>query len=598
MKNKTLITLIYLFSEVWKNKKQLYLLYIVECFLDVIKTVSLIILPKYIFDIVFSIISSNVLDDAIQKLIIYITLFLGIQLFINIFKNILVARKEIYNEWFAEYFENSFLDKIASMDFYKTESSKVLDNMQKAKDGIGWYSGGIIGIFNVFIQVLISLFTLLISSYIVIRRFPQLIIIQIICLIPYLYINRIINNIEIQSFSELSKTNRAFGYLFYQLSEAKFGKDIRLYDCSSMLLNKSEDYSKYLVNIWKKKSRKTRRKKYIIDFISSIRYFIIVLILSFDTYKGNITIGEFSLFNAACLEINNALAFIFAGIQEIIKKSKYAFDFIIFLQSIMKRKENHKHLLIEKKNHIIEFRNVSFKYPNTNEYILQNVSFKISEKEHVALVGINGSGKSTCIKLLCKLYVVTEGGIFFDDININDIDDDSYRNFFSVVFQDFQIFDFSIKENISFEKEISDKQLKKILLETGLNSDIQNLKDGIETNISKKFDLSGIELSGGQKQKLALGRALFKQGDILILDEPTSALDPVSEEMVYTRFNNFIKDKTAIFVSHRLSSCIFCDKIIVIDNKKVAEIGTHEELMKKNSLYKKMFDTQAENYSL
>ncbi len=596
MKNKTIITLVYLFSEVWKNKKELYFLYIIECFLEVIKTLTLIILPKYILDIVYYMISSIAQVHLIKYLIIYISIFLGSQFIINLLRNIIDSRKEIYNEWFSEYFEKLFLDKIITMDYCNTESANVLDCMQKAKDGIGWYSGGVIGVFNVFVQVLISLFTLMLSGFIVIKRFPQLVILQFICLIPYVLVNKFINRIEIQSFSELSKTNRSFGYLFYQLSEAKFGKDIRLYDSSSMLLDKSENYSNYLVNIWKTKSKKTRRKKYIIDFINSIRFFISIIFLSFETFKGNLSIGDFSLFNLACFEVNNALSCIFIGIQEVNKKSKYAFDFISFINTVLVKKHENRHLLLKKKIHTIEFRNVSFKYPHTNEYILQNVSFKIYEKEHVALVGVNGSGKSTCIKLLCKLYTVTEGGIYFDDVNINDIDDDCYRKFFSIVFQDYQVFDFSLKENFVFDKEINEEQQNMILLETELYSYIKKLKKGIETNISKRFDESGIELSGGQKQKIALGRALFKNGDIFILDEPTSALDPISEEMIYTKFNNSIRNKTAIFVTHRLSSCIFCDKIIVIENKHIAEIGTHNELIEKNGIYKKMFEIQSKNY--
>ena len=229
---------------------------------------------------------------------------------------------------------------------------------------------------------------------------------------------------------------------------------------------------------------------------------------------------------------------------------------------------------------------------------MKNVSITIPSGQHLAVVGLNGAGKTTFIKLLCRLYDVSDGEILIDGINIKEYSDQEYRKLFAVVFQDFKLFRFSLRENISFDTQTADSEIEPLLKESGLYDDVQKMPHKADTMMWKGFDKKGIELSGGQQQKLALARALYKNAPVVILDEPTAALDPIAEAEVYDQFNKSLAGgKTAIYISHRLSSCKFCDKIAVFDEGELKEYGSHKELMEnKGGVYHKMFTTQAEQY--
>jgi ATP-binding cassette subfamily B protein/ATP-binding cassette subfamily C protein len=245
----------------------------------------------------------------------------------------------------------------------------------------------------------------------------------------------------------------------------------------------------------------------------------------------------------------------------------------------------------------IEVKNVSFSYPRSESLILDDLSFQINKGEKIAIVGLNGAGKTTLIKLLCGLYKPTSGEILVNDCPINEYDYNSYINNIGAVFQDFKLFAYSIKDNIS--RQHSELEINKVVEQLDLQKVINNLPDGIDSYYTKNLYESGVELSGGEQQKIAIARALIKDSSLVILDEPTSALDPLAEATIYEHFNQLTKDKTAIFISHRMSSSVFCDKILVIDSGKKASFDSHLNLMKdKESLYYKLFSTQAKNYQL
>ena len=244
----------------------------------------------------------------------------------------------------------------------------------------------------------------------------------------------------------------------------------------------------------------------------------------------------------------------------------------------------------------IEFRDVSFKYPNTDKYILKDISVKIKAGEHLAIVGQNGAGKTTFIKLLCHLYDNYEGEILVNGKDAREYNIVEYMKMLSVVFQDFRLFAFTIKENVTvFDDKNTD--LEEIYKIAGIDKWIDSLDEKDQTYIYKMFVENGIEPSGGESQKLAIARALYKNAPIVVLDEPTAALDPISEYEVYKNFDKLVYGKTAIYISHRLSSCRFCDRIIVFNNGTITEEGSHEELMKNtDGLYYNMYSTQAKHY--
>lgn len=247
---------------------------------------------------------------------------------------------------------------------------------------------------------------------------------------------------------------------------------------------------------------------------------------------------------------------------------------------------------------VIEFRNVSFRYPGTKELVLDHVSLKIEPSEKIAVVGKNGSGKTTLVKLLCRLYEPEEGEILWNGKNIREYDLREWQKIFAIVFQDYSLLSLTLGQNVAASEQYETERAKEVLQLAGFGERLNKLKKGLETVVYPEYEQDGVSFSGGEEQKIAIARAIYKGGQICILDEPTAALDPVSESRVYESFDEIVKGKTAVYISHRLSSCKFSDRIFVLDNGKIAESGTHEALLSKNGLYAQLWQAQAQYYKV
>ncbi len=258
-------------------------------------------------------------------------------------------------------------------------------------------------------------------------------------------------------------------------------------------------------------------------------------------------------------------------------------------------------LTVEKRrdrDYEIEFRNVSFKYPGSETYALKNVSMKFRVGTRLAVVGMNGSGKTTFIKLLCRLYDPTEGEILLNGIDIRKYNYDEYMSVFSVVFQDFRLFPYPLGENVAASVNCNNERADSCLTDAGFKDRLNEMPDGLNTYLYKDISQDGVDVSGGEAQKIALARALYKDAPFIVLDEPTAALDPIAEAEVYSNFSKIVNDKTAIYISHRLSSCRFCDNIAVFDKGSVVQQGSHEELVsKENGKYHELWYAQAQYYT-
>lgn len=246
----------------------------------------------------------------------------------------------------------------------------------------------------------------------------------------------------------------------------------------------------------------------------------------------------------------------------------------------------------------IEFRNVSFQYAGADTFALKNINLDLKVGERLAVVGMNGGGKTTFIKLLCRLYDPTEGEILMNDFNIRKYDYRQYLDLFSVVFQDYNLLSLPLGNNVASAESWDTLKVERLLDEVGFGERYAQMGKGLDTPIYKDFDEDGVNVSGGEAQKIALARALYKDAPFIILDEPTAALDPVAEAEIYARFDEIVEDKTAIYISHRLSSCRFCDKIAVFDKGEIVQVGTHEELLAdKNGKYHELWYAQAQYYT-
>ena len=375
-----------------------------------------------------------------------------------------------------------------------------------------------------------------------------------------------------------------------------FGKDIRLFNLKDKLINRYDIFIGSYLSVF----RKIHNKEYFVGLTELI--FILIKdgltygILVSKFISKDITMGDFSMYLGATLVLSSTLTTIVNDLSTIYGESMYVSDYFVFLEKNMNENSGTKKA-IEKVTLDIEFKNVSFKYPGSDKYIVKNLNLKINKGEKIAIVGINGAGKTTLIKLLTRLFDINEGEILINGINIKEFDLQEYYKMFSVVFQNVNTYAYTVRENIAIsnDKE-NDKKVIDTLKRVGLKDKIFSYDKGLDQIMLKVIDEGGIELSGGENQKLSIARALYKDANMIIMDEPTASLDALAEEAIYRDFNDLVQDKTAIYISHRLSSTKFCDRIILLGEEGILEEGNHDELMNIKGEYYHMFVTQGKYY--
>ena len=395
---------------------------------------------------------------------------------------------------------------------------------------------------------------------------------------------------------EYSRLDRMFYYFLNMFSNYNTGKEIRLYKEQNLIEHTATDI--LLTDgekLLKKVSLNSAKSSSFIAILGAVVGFGIYLFIGVKGLYGLFGIGSLVLYCGSFMQIINGImkmAATFGKTEEMVPLVNYYFD-------IMKTQDEmiygSKELDLTDKFEI-EFKNVSFKYPGADHYSLKNIHIKISNGEHLAVVGRNGSGKTTFIKLMCRLYDATEGEILINDTNIKEYTQESIMRLYSVVFQDFKIFSTTLAQNIAANEEQDSEKLFASLDKANIKDRVLKMENKENTYLYKDLDKEGVEISGGEAQKLALSRALYKDAPIVILDEPTAALDPIAENEIYSRFNSFVKNKTAIYISHRLSSCAFCNNIAVFDKAELVEFGCHQDLIDANGKYSELWNVQAQYY--
>lgn len=423
-------------------------------------------------------------------------------------------------------------------------------------------------------------------------------------LVPILTVAPIVNILSVKAYnkweyahrSKMTDLNQKLGHVEELPDDFAAAKDIRIYSMASWLRecyrDLSDQRSKWDRNVVKK------------SFLSRIADLVVILIrdggayalLIHMFYSGKIGIDEFVLYFAAISSFASWVGGIISCWNKANTVSLKLCDFRDFVDypeyngSGIAKAADHMNTVPE-----IEFKNVSFRYDGAEQDTIHDLSLKIKSGEKLALVGLNGAGKTTLVKLLCGLYRPTSGEIFFNGIPLSDFKREDYYKLISPVFQEIRTAFFSLAETVS-GKSTAETDLEKAetcMCQAGLGAKIDALPDGIHTKLNKKVHENGTELSGGEAQKLMLARALYKDAPLLILDEPTAALDPIAESKIYNEFNVMAKNKTSLFISHRLASTSFCDRIILLENGNITEEGTHQELMGANGTYKGLFDIQS-----
>ena len=588
-------TLKFVFKTAWKERPSVFLVYLMRFVAEFASKMQNAIMAKLIIDELVLAISGGGDERHIKNAVIVAVVFIGIQLLTTVLNSAAVQLESVHSEWFSEYIDIQLADHTMKMDFEHTENPEALDALQKAQEGMSWYSGGIVGVLGAVFSLINNAAALLGVSVIILFTCPLLLPVQIAALVVITIFNAKNNKIDRESFLKLAKSNRVFGYVFYQLADFKLGKDIRLYDSARMMGDKAKFFSDEQIGIWRDTARKQRKNSWVMDAANSLRDGISYFYIGFLAVTRVITVGDFSMCVSAAGTLYWSLYGVVSGVQNINQKCAYAHRYIEFMRFPAAMEKGEKS--VKQGEHTIEFRHVSFKYPRSEKLVLRDINLTIKSGEHLSIVGLNGAGKTTFIKLLCRLYDVTEGEILVDGVNIKEYSEEEYRRLFAVVFQDFSLFAFSLRENIAFGEQADDAELERVLKLAGLWEDAEKLPQGLDTMLYKSFDENGTDLSGGQRQKTAIARALYRNAPVVILDEPTAALDPVAEYEIYRQFNTLVGGKTAVYISHRLSSCKFCDRIVVFADDTIKENGTHDELVSQSGgIYAQMFAEQAKYY--
>lgn len=546
---------------------------------------------------------------------------LGSAAFISLVSAILnrLTGLEDAKDWYVQ--QHMYVEKMLDMDFVRVddpETHKMRDTIGQNRQGGGWGIQRIIGQQNAIISSVFSILGGMVMTATLftcrvpesagnwrILEHPIFLAVAILLMIAMPGVSAMIYGIgrrmDAKESGNLNLCNRLFGWFGFRGHDISTAANMRMYRIDKICMEHNLDKNG-MFGSHGPLARQFRGKLGVLYMLENSTYYVFIFIVylyvclkawtgafgieGITQYVGAITIiaGSVGTFIRHWTEIRCNAPFV-----------KLTLDYFDLPNEMYQGS-----LTTEKRidrDYEVEFRNVSFRYPGTEIYALRNVSMKFRIGERLAVVGRNGSGKTTFIKLLCRLYDPTEGEILLNNIDIRKYDYYQYLNIFAVVFQDFKLFPYTLGQNVAAGENYDGEKVKDCLEKVGFGERLRELEKGLETYLYKELEENGVNISGGEAQKIALARALYKDSPFIILDEPTAALDPIAEAEVYSNFNHIVGDRTAIYISHRLSSCRFCDEIAVFEEGHVVQKGSHEELLADaKGTYAALWNAQAQYY--
>lgn len=577
----------FMFRRTWKYAKSKYFLMILDSVKSTVQPFVLLIIPKYILD---ELASERRVDVTLRYIAYYAAAVVGFNLI-----SLIISR--FGSDQSMKIDHRVAMDqhtKWLHMDYDKFENGRVRDleaRSVSAAEPRNFAEDKVLG----FISNLIRLGG---YTYIIMSLHPIMILFILTVIAANTLIARRSAKLGYEYTTAMTRLSRRFNYIFRTMVDFKVGKDVRINGADSWLKSKYEKESEEYIRDHRAQQRRLLGINTLSDIIGLIQTVVMYGYCGYLAISGGITVGSFTVFLGALTAFTGTFNEFVKRFPALGLLSKYIDDYREFLRCAEHEgKELETSDISALPEHCdIEFVNVSFKYPDTDRYVLKNINIKIKAGERLSIVGYNGAGKSTFIKLLCRFYKPTEGKILLGGVDISTYPLPEYRRRLAVVFQDYQLFYMSVRYNIVLNLEEDPERVRKALAESGILEKIEGLENGIDTSYGRILYYHSRDFSGGETQKIACARAYYRDSPIVILDEPTSALDPVAETQLYGRFNEIIGDKTAVYISHRLASVKFCDSIAVFADGELVERGTHAELMKKNGIYADMFTKQAHYY--
>lgn len=484
--------------------------------------------------------------------------------------------------------------KIMRIDFGHLEDSDVMDCCQKAERAVSNNNSGPEGMIREMANLLSNLSVAVAGLFILGVVNPLLITLAV----DFWLFNRTSKEDKEQVWDKLSTWWRRNYYMENITRDFAAAKDIRMFGLTGWLMQKYQELMAERFEKERLHQRIWQRQRMMTCGTMLLSQGLIYAWLIYAVVTGRMTLGGFTLYLSSYNTFAGAVWMVMRGIAELIAKSREVDDFRSFMDFDGGDEDLGGIQVPVSEDYEFIFRDVSFRYPKAEQYALEHLNLTLKAGERLAVVGLNGAGKSTFIKLLLRLYEPTEGEILLNGVNVKEYNKHSYYKLFAPAFQTVELFAFPLAENVSMQppQETDCAKAKERLQDAGLSEKLAGLPDGVHTQMLKVIYDDGVDLSGGERQKLALARALYKDAPVVVLDEPTAALDALAESRLYENFDRLIGGKSAVYISHRLSSTRFCDRVAMFVDGKLAELGTHEMLMEQNGKYAEMFRIQAQYY--
>ncbi len=580
--------IIFFIKSGWKYDKKYILWRILYQLINSLIPIVATLMPKYIIDELMG-------NRDVKKMIWYVAILVGYTAFAKSLSEFFswdgfTRRCKVSAE-----FDSDLHKHLAEADFEKLEQPDFLDMQKKAQKFLycDWHGFGYL--FDCAMNAIGELFTLVGITAIIATIDLKILILFFVLIILGVVIEKNAKKKAMLLSESISKNQRGWAYYSGLFDDSSYAKELRLNSMGQWLLARERKYFTEVNQNQKKQNDGFIFSGFCSSLFTLIQQGVAYVYLINAVLTGIITIGSFTMYVGAVTTFTVALRSVLDSMIEIQAYDMY-YDKLDEYLNIPRNLREGKKSIKSCQKHMIEFKNVSFKYAGSEEYALKKVNIVIPGGQKLSIVGENGAGKTTFVKLLTRMYDPTEGEILLDGINIKELEYDRYMEIFSTVFQDYKLFSFSIKENVSLALPMDEQRIERLLEFVGLGEKIRTLKNGLDTSVYKNFDAEGFEPSGGEGQKIALARALYKNAPIVILDEPSAALDPRAEYELYQHFNEMVQGKTAVYISHRLSSAKFCDKIAVFEKGRIKEYGTHEELIKAKGIYQELFEMQSQFY--
>ncbi len=543
-------------------------------------------------------ISKMLASEACRSIIFWLCVQFGITFLKSIVASVNTILTRIYGELVVNHIKLKIMNKSKQVDLASFDTTDFYEKLENANREAGMRP---IQILNSTFQIISTLISIVsfIAVLISVSVFAPMIIVLIS--VPSAIINFIYRKKNADYIRRRSKDRRIMNYYSSIITNKDMVKEIKMFSLADVFIGRyKQTFSRYFKGL-KKLFVAEGIWHIVITVINAAVNCALFVFIALQVCNGNQLVGNYSLFVSALSSISGGVATLISTTATIYEGTLFIDNMIVFMKNkteIVPSLDSPREVT-RRIPHVIEFKNVTFRYPDTDRDVIKNVSFKIEPGQTVVLVGLNGAGKTTLVKLITRLYDPTEGEILLDGHNLKEYSVEQLYKMFGIIFQDFGKYAVTVKENIAFgevDKDIDEDEIYDAARASNSDEFISHLPNGYDTPLMKYFEENGIELSIGQWQKLSIARAFYSESDILILDEPTASLDPMAEQEIFNRFDELRKDKTSIFVSHRLSSATTADKILVLEYGELIESGSHKELMEAKGKYHQLFTTQAKRY--